>query len=56
MIMIVKTPGYKLFHLSSDKRGDLQVRGVQREREMCCKCSKYVSESEREREEECGHL
>jgi len=36
--------------------GDLQVRGVQREREMCCKCSKYVSESEREREEECGHL
>ena len=36
--------------------GDLQVRGVQREREMCCKCSKYVSESEREREEGCGHL
>ena len=34
--------------------GDLQVRGVQREREMCCKCSKYVSESEREREEGCG--
>ena len=27
-----------------------------REREMCCKCSKYVSESEREREEGCGHL
>ena len=36
--------------------GDFQVRGVQREREMCCKCSKYVSESEREREEGCGHL
>ena len=36
--------------------GDLQVRGVQRERKMYCKCSKYVSESEREREEGCGHL
>ena len=31
--------------------GDLQVRGVQRERKMCCKCSKCVSESERVREE-----
>jgi len=27
--------------------GDLKVRGVQREREMCCKCSNYVEESER---------
>jgi len=27
--------------------GDLQVCGVQREREMCCKCSNYVEESER---------
>jgi len=36
--------------------GDLQVRGVQRERKMYCKCSKYVSDSEREREEGCGHL
>ena len=27
-----------------------------REREMCCQCSKYVRESEREREEGCGHL
>jgi len=23
---------------------------------MCCKCSKYVRESEREREEGCGHF
>ena len=27
-----------------------------REREMCFKCSKYVRESEREREKGCGHF
>ena len=27
--------------------GDFQVRGVQREREMYCKCSKYVYQRER---------
>ena len=30
-----------------ERCGDLQVRGVQREREMCCKCSNFVEESER---------
>ena len=39
----------------SGRRGVVIRRCVEcREREMCCKCSKYVSESEREREEGCG--
>jgi len=41
----------------SGRRGVVICRCVEcREREMCCKCSKYVNESEREREKECGHL